>query len=271
MPIDDGGMVGGNTISPTIKARTWCFTLNHPTPKEVEDINQYLNAYSTHAAYQSEVGEEGTPHLQGCFKTKNPVRFRTLKSLLPRAHWEKCRNWKASAEYCQKAETRVEGPSYLKGFPKPVKDPLDGLELHAWQQDLKNILDEEPDDRSIFWYWEYTGNTGKSAFCKSYILNNREDAIMVGGTTKDILFAVSQCTAAGKPPRVVFIDVARSKDHLAWDGIEKLKNGCFFSGKYESAQCLLNPPHIVLFANRPPVLDTLSADRWKVVEIKLDA
>lgn len=50
-----------------------------------------------------EVGESGTPHLQGYAMFANPVRFSHLKSSWPRAHLERAKgNAKQNYVYCSK-------------------------------------------------------------------------------------------------------------------------------------------------------------------------
>lgn len=64
--------------------KRWCFTLNNPDGTEVIDKEQV-----TYYVIGKEVGESGTPHLQGYVEMKKPVRLSAMTSLLPRAHWEK--------------------------------------------------------------------------------------------------------------------------------------------------------------------------------------
>lgn len=61
---------------------------------------------STRFAYLTfgkEVGEEGTPHIQGYLVLINRARLTTLRTLIPRAHFEIARGSHAqAAHYCQK-------------------------------------------------------------------------------------------------------------------------------------------------------------------------
>ena len=50
--------------------------------------------------------------------------------------------------------------------------------------------------------------------------------------------------------------------------MEAIKNGCFFSGKYESGMVRFNSPHILVFANEPPERTKLSQDRWCVFALR---
>ena len=57
--------------------------------------------------YGEEVGEQGTPHLQGFVTFKNSCRLAALKKLIPRAHWEKAISKEAAANYCMKEQNYV--------------------------------------------------------------------------------------------------------------------------------------------------------------------
>ncbi len=55
---------------------------------------------------------------------------------------------------------------------------------------------------------------------------------------------------------------------MSYDSIEQLKNGYFVSTKYESCQCIFNPPVVIIFANFPPNRAKMSEDRWFVMMVK---
>lgn len=115
-----------NTIikDSSVKGRAWCFTLNNYMESEIKNLQtddyQYL--------FQKEIGESGTPHLQGVIRYKEPVRFTAVKKLNSRAHWEKCKNWNASLNYCSKNDTS-EGelytniPKFMKKSQCPIEKP----------------------------------------------------------------------------------------------------------------------------------------------------
>lgn len=101
------------------------------------------------------------------------------------------------------------------------------------------------------------------------------------GKTADILHALAKhysedyqkkmwkSNKGWKPIRVVFMDVPRRQGNkINYNALESLKNGLFFSTKYESGMVRCAVPHIVVFANSPPDEGALSADRWDIHEIK---
>lgn len=80
--------VGGNTISPTVKqispAIKWCFTLNNYTIENCSSIVLKVQRSCKFAIVGKEIGEGGTPHLQGYveFKTKvRPISVFNMKSI----------------------------------------------------------------------------------------------------------------------------------------------------------------------------------------------
>lgn len=58
------------------RARSWCFTLNNWTEEQVELLDQFECRYMV---YGKEVGESGTPHLQGYFYVENAATMTALK------------------------------------------------------------------------------------------------------------------------------------------------------------------------------------------------
>lgn len=89
------------------RANCWSITINNPTQ---EELALWQRATEHHwvkeALGQLEVGESGTPHIQGLLRTTQ-VRFAQVKKLFPRAHIEVARNVNALAKYVQKEDTRV--------------------------------------------------------------------------------------------------------------------------------------------------------------------
>lgn len=86
------------------RARSFCFTLNNYGPTDLNDIC-FRMVDCKYLVVGHEVGENGTPHLQGFVSFENARSFKHLKALLPRAHIEiKCANstFKQASDYCKK-------------------------------------------------------------------------------------------------------------------------------------------------------------------------
>lgn len=69
-------------------SRKYCFTLNNYTDVEVEELKK---VHCQFLQFGKEVGENGTPHLQGFIYFKNATTLKALKKKIPRAHIEAAR------------------------------------------------------------------------------------------------------------------------------------------------------------------------------------
>ena len=150
-----------------------------------------------------------------------------------------------------------------------INEPLDVITPEkSWQLDIMRLIGEKPDYRTIHWYWDSVGNTGKSAFTK--YLCAEHDALCVSGKSNDCKYAIVQYKEKKKTyPKIIIFDVPRTNiDYLNYEAIESIKNGCFFSGKYECTQVVMNCPHVIIFANSSPIEHKLSKDRWNIVMIE---
>lgn len=248
----------GNTTN-RLRSRGWFMTINNFSPEDEKNIE---NIGADQYIWQEEVGESGTAHLQVFIYFKNPCDFNTVKRWFPTAHIEVAKNNKESIKYCSKELTRVRGP-YVKGIELPKK-PKVISEFKEWQQGILDLINTEADNRTIHWYYDEEGNTGKTSLCK-YICVNRHDAIYVNGSAKDMKYAI---TVQKVKPRVILIDFARDQEsRISWQGIEEIKNGIFFNSKYESSMVVFDAPHVICFANFKPMMSRLSKDRWNIIEI----
>lgn len=251
----------GNTKT---RGRSWCLTLNNWNQDEYDTIKKWCDTV-TQYIIGKEVGENGTPHLQIYVYNKNAIYFDKIKKIAPRAHIEKARGTlEENLKYCSKEN------NYITNIEEEEKqiDPLEGKELYPWQIDIINILNKPKDEnnRDIYWFYERTGNVGKSAFVKSWVINHPDKCIVLSGNARDIKCGVAFHIKMKKRLDVAFFHLARG-EQVDYIGIENVKDGLFFSGKYESGMVCFNRPHVVCFANFPPVVDRMSLDRWIITEL----
>ncbi len=125
------------------RATSWCFTDNN-YPGLI-DYDLLVEQGATWLVYQEETGEKGTPHLQGVVGFASKKSLAQMKEVLPDgAHIERCRNVQDSIKYCQKEDTRVDGP-YIHGeLPKGSGSRSDLLAV-------KRAIDEGAKDEEL---WE---------------------------------------------------------------------------------------------------------------------
>ncbi len=253
------------------RSAQWILTWNHhELPGAIETLLGL--AQLKHWCIQEEVGEaKGTPHLQGVLVFKTNVRWSTLNNACDKkCYWEKCRNVHAAKNYCSK-ELTATGKRWVQWFPEvaKVRDPLGGKELYDWQKEVVEIVSGEPDLRKVYWFWSKAGGIGKSALIKHLCIEDPKGIVMCGGTFKDAEYFIAQREKKKLKTNVVIFNVPRSKVRegkpmISYQGIEEIKDGLFFSPKYESAMVLMNPPHVLVFANVPPDRTQLSEDRWVI-------
>lgn len=94
-------------------AKRWVFTLNNPA-STFDDDWMDLNVENDQVqftAWQHEIGENGTPHIQGLVVFEERMTLPKVRTYLDTAHWEVMRGTlKQALEYCHKVDTR--DPAY---------------------------------------------------------------------------------------------------------------------------------------------------------------
>lgn len=246
-------------------ASWWCFTTNNWDEKDKEDIKVFAQKCSIFVC-QSEVGEKGTPHIQGVFKFDKKIRFSGLKKIFQKSHFEKCISFHNTIEYCRKNET-FDGQWRLeKGVAESVR-VLPTAGLFSWQAEVVADISKEPDDRHIQWYIDAEGGKGKTALCR-YLITHHNAIYINGGKGSDILHVTAEALRAKVNCKLIVFDFPRTLEgKVSYTAIESIKNGLFMSTKYEGGLINMNPPHVVIFANWQPDISQLSLDRWEIYEI----
>lgn len=261
---------GGNTNSPAKSEkghRKFCFTWNNYKKDSKSELIEYFNGRKNLLyIFQEETGENGTPHLQGCFKSKSPIFFSTLKKLFPIVHWEICKDWKASVKYCSKDDTRTGGcfTNMMDWERVKLNSGFDIVKACQWQLDIIKLMEEiEPDNRIIHWIWSKKGKMGKTSLARYLVDTYPNQIIYLDGKGADIKYGIQKFLENKKNNlKLAIFGFTRSKeDYVSYDAIEAIKDGIFFSGKYEAGMVRFNSPHIVVLANFPPKISALSIDR----------
>lgn len=256
----------GNT-SHSPRKRRWRFVLNNPSELEEDQLHSWLSQKSNCFVYQLEEGKLKTPHLQGYVEFPNQMRFDTFKNVNNRLNLMIADRSKASnVSYCTKLEGRLKEPRFKNiVIPKKIKIIE---ELFEWQKNIIDLIETEPDDRTINWFWDEPGLKGKSALAK-YICYKYQTAILLTGRCADCKYAITKFIDDNHfPPEIIIFDFSRSQEtFVSYQAIEEVKNGIFFNTKYESKMVLFNSPHVLIFSNFPPNKEMLSADRWNITAL----
>ncbi len=112
------------------RSRHWCFTYNNPA--DVHVGGTFTIEGSSYLVYQLEVGELGTPHLQGLVSFGSLKSFQQVRRLFPQGvHIEKMRGTVAQARaYSMKDSTRSPDPA---AGPHEFGDIPEGTLMYIWR------------------------------------------------------------------------------------------------------------------------------------------
>jgi len=256
----------GNTKTSLVRiiaSKKWCFTWNNYPDNFMDLMAPHISLFKDYI-FGQEIGASGTKHIQGYinfFSKQRPIEKLKLSTDI---HWEKAKgSYQENYNYCSKDNSFI-----TNMVNQTIKDPLEGVELYPWQKDIISIVSGEPDPRKIYWYWSTEGCKGKTSLAKHICLKFRY-AIVLDGVGRDILFGVSKFIETNNFLNIAIFNIVRDENHrgVSYKSMEKIKDGLFFSGKYESSMQIFNAPHIVIFANFPPDTEKLSPDRWIIKEL----
>lgn len=263
----------GNTItSPSSKkkqispAKRWCFTLNNYDDDDISSISSTFRDLCSIALFGAEVGDEGTPHLQGYCEFSIKCRP-TSHGLTERIHWEKCKgNRDSNIKYCSKDNDVL----FSMGLPKPLK-LLEESRMYEYQRYMCQWALQEPDDRKILWLWGGK-NIGKTQALK--VLCNPEGiyrASILPVSKKHALAQVQRCELTETFVFNLTADESQYQTNSMFSIIESLKDGLFSTafGTDNNSMCVRNSSNVIVVANLPPDGSKTEIDRdrfeiWKV-------
>lgn len=154
-----------------------------------------------------------------------------------------------------------------------LRKSFNEFEPRPWQQHVMDLLDTEPDDRSIHWYHDPVGNSGKSLLSK-YLMTTDPGSYYVvnfGGNMRDFGSIMKSALDAGWTGHAVIFDLPRqAQTKSLWEPLEAVKNGLITTVKYQGHTLTFDSPHVLVFANFLPDVTRMSLDRWRVHRILRD-
>lgn len=257
------------------RAKYWCFTVNNPTTDERakivaledEDAVEYL-------VFGNEVGESGTPHLQGFVAFSTRVRLTQVKqSVSARGHFEVAKFPEKAADYCKKDGDFVEfgvltlkkgKRSDLDAFKDDVKIGVltvkELREAHSdvfakysqfctqYIQDNNSVLSVEAHvlygwQESLFQELKTEADPRQIMFCVDLVGNSGKSWFChcVSGLLSNVQVLLpgrkaDMCMMVELDAKIIFVDATRSKqgEYILYDFLEELKNRYIFSSKYHS-------------------------------------
>jgi hypothetical protein len=259
---------------PSNQLYRWFFTLKsdpHNSPEYMSQLSQLyrvLGANCKEFYFQLEKGEKSEyEHFQGVISLKTKHRLPEVKNLLGyhTIHLEPIKNWWKGKEYCTKVETRLAGPwSHNR---RPVKPKIAG-ELRGWQKELVDLINSEPDDRSIHIYHDASGLAGKSSI-GIHLFDTREDIIYApSGKNEGVKETVVRGLNQGIIRAIIFNYPRDFRGRPYWSFMEELKDGYVLNTRYATESARFDPPHVIVFTNEETDFEGMkcifSEDRIKI-------
>lgn len=243
----------------------WCFTFNNYEQSDILELRIRFYKICKKFIFQEETGENGTRHLQGSISLNVKARLTELKKIDERIHWEPTKNAKAADKYACKAETRT-GEIYrhekIKAFTR-TKSKFDTIEPRS---EIIDIIQSEPDNRTINWVWSENGGVGKTSTC-AYIQNTFQNVCIANGKGTDIKNTIISHLQEYELD-ILIINVPRcNENYVSYSAIEEIKDGLVYSGKYEGGFANIEHPHVIVISNFYPEKNKLSEDRWNIINL----
>lgn len=253
----------------TTRFRFWAFTFNNYEEDEHEYRKRLKSRCSMFHFGHEICPTTGTPHLQGFLHVRKGLgtkgqgfKLSEMKSFFgDKVSFRPC--WaseKHNMKYTGKGTDIIYyGPTRLTVISA----------LEPWQTQLCEILDEEPDDRTIHWIYNTNGLAGKTVFCK-WIYEKYDAIIIAKGEYNDIAQILAGAIKYGRnlnDKTIIAFNYGKAASGISYLGLESLKDGLMTSPKYESQTIVFNCPHVVVFSNKLPRITKLSFDRWRIWQL----
>lgn len=133
------------------KSKHWCFTINNYTIYDTVQIADFADEQTSYLVIGKEVGDDGTPHLQGYMVFKQKKRLTQVKKLMPRAHLE-IKYVKStpsqSSQYCMKDGDYIEQGT----LPLSKEQSITRRWIDAYESAKEGAFEDIPKDMLIRYY-----------------------------------------------------------------------------------------------------------------------
>lgn len=228
-------------VSPS---KRWSFTLNNYTDLDLKSLRSKVPDLCNYAIICKEIGESGTPHLQGYIEFKTKARpFNAFNNR--KIHWEKSKGSREdNYNYCSKDGDFF----YCLGCRKPPTT-IKLENFYEWQLKLYNIFKEPPnwDCRNIYWFYSPEYGTGKTQFCK--YMKVHMNAVIIEGEKKHMLAQVQNQVSD-----IYIVLLCKGDNIVSYRALEKIKDGLFSThfGCDNNKDEARDAPHLLIMGNEPP-------------------
>lgn len=143
---------------------------------------------------------------------------------------------------------------------RPIRNFSLGVRLRDWQLKVLDLLHNQC-LRKVSWIYDAEGNQGKSVLC-NWLMDNEGAFFCNGGKIADISLAYQN-------QEIAVFDLPREiEEFTPYRTIECLKDGRFFSSKYQSCVKRFSPVKVLVLCNFLPDRSKMSQDRWDIYELE---
>jgi len=243
----------------SLMSRSWCYTLNNYTPEDQVHLQAIACKYHV---YGKEVGDSGTPHLQGTIIWKNAISFKSaLKKLTHSSppHIEACKAPCKSVEYCKKDDdfweqgtppkAPAEGGQMEKDRHKRAREQAMAGDIEDIDADLylryystlKKIKEDhmpKPDPQATFDFHWYVGPSGSGKSRRAHEEN--PDAY---------LKATNKWWDGYQPGQTVIIDEWDPNHVVLASHLKKWADHHPFCAEVKGGTRNLRPPKLIITSN----------------------
>jgi len=150
----------------------------------------------------------------------------------------------------------------------------ENVKWKPFQEEILKIAQSEGHDRLIHWFWSKDGDLGKS-FVAKYLACTMKGVILCGGKETDIhnqvchMMDTEEDGGENTIPKLALLNIAKAnKKKVCYTLFEDLKDGFLYSGKYKGGQCIFPAIPVIVTANFPADVDSMTNNRFFVKEIE---
>lgn len=228
----------------------------HPNVKKISTRKHWQNAIT----YNEASKKDGLEKIDVISDTLNGFEYEFLGTVRQTIQAHKC--WQDVMNDDSIAKTVMRYMNYCKEVwaCRPEPNFSEGIKLRAWQQEELDLLKTQ-DRRTIRWIYNKDGNIGKTILA-DYLMDYHNAFFCDGGRMTDIAHAFDR-------EEYAVFDLPRTgEDFCPYKAIECLKNGRFFSPKYNSCRKRFRPVKLIVLANYLPNTNACSKDFWSIRTIE---
>ncbi|AXQ66246.1 MAG: putative viral replication protein [Cressdnaviricota sp.] len=289
------------------QSKNWCFTTNNYNDQHILRLRSlYTDDKVNYIVWGKEIGEQGTPHLQGYVVLKKRARLTGVRKLIADSHLSVAKGSPAQNQtYCTKEEDFEEFGDLPGG--QGSRSDLDEL-VTAIKEGTRNKRELYEQHRKVCakyprFVQEYLTLTQPEPPVEEHTLHDWQSVLEAklkrAPNDREIVFVVDKTGGNGKTwfakqwvskddksqylemgkkadmayalnPEIttLFVNCTRQQvEFLNYSFLESVKDGMVFSTKYESGIKKMQKCHVVVMMNQDPDREKLSNDRYKIIEI----